>query len=125
MASFTAQRDKSRWHWRLLLMTPPWLGAEHVEQVRVTGAVRWEPFDEGLCLQTLHIGPHDAEGPVLARMHEEEIPARGLVMRGLHHEIYLGDPHRAAPERLRTLLRQPVTAQVVERTASSGLSTTD
>ncbi|GAA1484705.1 hypothetical protein [Brachybacterium fresconis] len=38
----------------------------------------------------------------------EVIPARGLEITGLHHEIYLGDPRRAAPERLRTILRQPV-----------------
>lgn len=62
----------------------------------------------GRCLQTLHVGPYDAEGPVLERMHHEEIPAQGLTMTGLHHEIHLGDPRRAAPERLRTILRQPV-----------------
>lgn len=123
MESFTAQRDKTRWQWRLLLMTPPWLGAAHVAQVGVTGEVRWESFEEGLCLQTLHVGPYDAEGPVLAQLHEEEIPTRHLEMRGLHHEIYLGDPRRAAPEKLRTILRQPVAPQVVERTASSGDST--
>lgn len=45
---------------------------------------------------------------MLERMHHEEIPSRGLAMMGRHHEIYLGDPRRAAPERLRTILRQPV-----------------
>jgi hypothetical protein len=45
---------------------------------------------------------------VLERLHHEEVPARGLALRGLHHEIYLGDPRRAAPERLRTIRRQPV-----------------
>lgn len=100
----------TRWHWRLLMMTPPWLTAAHVEEhLEDADDVRWETFDEGLCLQTLHIGPYDAEGPLLARMHDEEIPARGLALAGLHHEIYLGDPRRAAPEKLRTILRQPVT----------------
>lgn len=105
MESFTAARDKSRWHWRLMLMTPPWITAEQVE---TAGAVRWEQFAEGLCVQTLHVGPYDAEGPVLEQMHHEVIPARDLEMTGRHHEIYLGDPRRAAPERLRTILRQPV-----------------
>lgn len=105
MESFTAARDKSRWHWRLMLMTPPWITSAHVE---TTGGVRWEQFDEGLCVQTLHVGPYDTEGPVLEQLHHEVIPARGLEMTGRHHEIYLGDPRRAAPERLRTILRQPV-----------------
>lgn len=110
MEAFTTAQDKTRWHWRLLMMTPPWLTAAHVEEhLEDAHDVRWETFDEGLCLQTLHIGPYDAEGPLLARMHDEEIPARGLALAGLHHEIYLGDPRRAAPEKLRTILRQPVT----------------
>ncbi|GLI31165.1 hypothetical protein BCONGLO52_20060 [Brachybacterium conglomeratum] len=67
-----------------------------------------QELGRGRCLQTLHIGPYDEEGPVLERMHHEEIPSRGLAMTGRHHEIYLGDPRRAAPERLRTILRQPV-----------------
>ena len=91
-----------------MLMTPPRLTGEDVEAVREGSEVRWEEFDEGRCLQTLHVGPCDEEGPVLERMHREEIPARGLAMTGRHHEIYLGDPRRATPERLRTILRQPV-----------------
>lgn len=59
-------------------------------------------------MQTLHIGPYDDEGPVLERMHNEFIPANGLRMTGKHHEIYLGDPRKTAPEKLRTILRQPV-----------------
>ncbi len=59
-------------------------------------------------MQTLHVGPFDAEGPVLARMHEEFIPGSGLRLRGKHHEIYLSDARRTAPERQRTILRQPV-----------------
>lgn len=108
MDAFTTRRDKDHWQWRMMLMTPPWITAADVDAVREGSAVRWEEFDEGRCLQTLHVGPYDAEGPVLERMHHEEIPAQGLTMTGLHHEIYLGDPRRAAPERLRTILRQPV-----------------
>jgi hypothetical protein len=110
MEAFTARRDKDRWQWRMMLMTPPFIEAEHLAAAGLAegGPVRWEAFDEGRCLQTLHIGPYDAEGPVLERLHHEEVPARGLALRGLHHEIYLGDPRRAAPERLRTILRQPV-----------------
>ncbi|WP_419538861.1 GyrI-like domain-containing protein [Microbacterium luteum] len=74
-----------------------------IERLRIASV------DEGRCVQTLHVGPYDDEGPVLARMHDEAIAGRGLRMRGHHHEIYLGDPRRTAPERLRTILRQPVT----------------
>lgn len=118
MASFTAARDKSRWDWTAMIMTPDWIGAEHFEAARETvrrkggapslDAVRLEALDEGLAVQTLHIGPYDDEGPVLAEMHDVFIPAQGLRMAGKHHEIYLGDPRRTAPEKLRTILRQPV-----------------
>lgn len=59
-------------------------------------------------MQTLHVGPFDDEAPVLERLHHEFLPRQGLRMTGHHHEIYLSDPRRSAPERLRTILRQPV-----------------
>lgn len=60
------------------------------------------------CVQTLHVGSLDDEGEFLARMHEVFIPQNGLEMTGRHHEIYLSDVRRTAPEKLRTILRQPV-----------------
>jgi hypothetical protein len=60
-------------------------------------------------VQTLHVGPYDDEGPIIARMHEEIIPSRGATPSGHHHEIYLSDPRRSDPARLRTILRQPIT----------------
>jgi len=120
MESFTTARDKSRWDWTLMTMVPDWIGPEHVEAareaVRLTGGapvldeLRFERFDEGLCVQTLHVGPYDDEGPVLDAMHHDVIPGHGLRMTGKHHEIYLSDARRTAPERLRTILRQPVAA---------------
>ncbi len=118
MASFTTARDKSRWSWTLMIAVPDAVTAEHLDAARRAAArgthgplldeVRLERFDEELCVQTLHVGPYDAEGPVLAEMHERVIPEQGLRMTGRHHEIYLGDARRTAPERLRTILRQPV-----------------
>ena len=70
--------------------------------------VRLERFEEGLAVQILHIGPYTAEGPTIARLHGEYLPANGLVESGNHHEIYLSDPRKSAPEKLRTILRQPV-----------------
>lgn len=117
MASFTTARDKSRWHWTMLILLPEW-----IDDAAVTAAVakaaakepplladlRVEELSEGRCVQTLHVGSFDDEAPVLARMHDEVIPGLGLRMTGRHHEIYLSDARRTAPERLRTILRQPV-----------------
>ncbi|TVU64794.1 hypothetical protein FQP90_06990 [Paenarthrobacter nitroguajacolicus] len=118
MESFTSARDKSRWDWTLLNMVPDWITQEHMEMVRQVVAkkgeapalesLRLEPLEEGLSVQTLHIGPYDHEGPVLEEMHNNFIPEQSLSMTGRHHEIYLGDPRRTAPEKLKTILRQPV-----------------
>jgi len=117
-SAFTTRRDKSRWQWTVMILVPPRLDADDVttasDAVAARGRgprladLRCEELDEGLVVQTLHVGPYDAEGPVLATMHDEIIPAQGVEMTGRHHEIYLGDPRRAAPDRLRTILRQPV-----------------
>lgn len=114
MAAFTTGRDKTRWQWTLMIMVPEWITHEHLETAAVRkdldlGSVRLERLDEGLCVQTLHVGPYDDEAPVLAAMHDDFIPAHGLRMTGKHHEIYLSDARRAAPANLRTILRQPVT----------------
>lgn len=119
MAAFTVARDKSRWSWTLLIMTPDWVDdamrARAVARVAAKGDppqrlvdLRLQRLAEGRCVQTLHVGPYDDEGPVLARLHDEVLPAQGLRPTGRHHEIYLSDPRRTAPERLRTILRQPV-----------------
>lgn len=120
MASFTAARDKSRWDWTLMIMLPDWIDREMfaaaVEQVRGKsnparlGDVRLETLSEGRCVQTLHVGSFDAEADVLARMHDEFIPDNGLSRVGRHHEIYLSDFRKTAPEKQRTILRQPVSA---------------
>ena len=118
MAAFTTRRDEARWDWTLLVLVPDWVTPEHVDSARTAVArkgrapsrtdVRLERYDEGLCVQTLHVGRYDDEAPVLAAMHDEFVPAQSLRMTGRHHEVYLSDPHRTAPERLRTILRQPV-----------------
>ncbi|MFW5415676.1 GyrI-like domain-containing protein [Nocardiopsis sp. CNT-189] len=118
MDSFTSARDKARWEWTLMIMVPDWIGpdmfAAAVEQAGARnrperlGDVRLEELSEGRCAQTLHVGSFDEEADVLARMHREFIPGCGLRMAGRHHEIYLSDFRRTAPEKRRTVLRQPV-----------------
>ncbi|WP_460461023.1 GyrI-like domain-containing protein [Angustibacter peucedani] len=118
LAAFTSARDKTAWRWTAMIMVPPWISRDlHDDVVTRLGRkdpptrladVRLETFDEGRCVQTLHVGPYDAEGPVLHQMHEEFIPDHGLTMTGRHHEVYLNDARRTDPARLRTILRQPV-----------------
>lgn len=116
-AVFTSARDKSRWEWTAMLMVPPWITTSMYDDARRTASgkdapaldrLRLAELDEGRCVQTLHIGSYDDEAPVLARLHEEFIPAQGLRLTGKHHEIYLSDPRRVEAAKLRTILRQPV-----------------
>lgn len=69
--------------------------------------MRVETLREGRCAEVMHIGPYDIEGPTIARLHDA-ILAANLRPRDRHHEIYVGDPRRASPARLRTVIRQPV-----------------
>ena len=118
MESFTTSRDKSQWDWTLMIMVPDWIDQQMFDaavlQVEAKGRmvrlddIRLGSLSEGRCVQTLHVGSFDDEADVLARMHEF-IRVNGLRLSGRHHEIYLSDARRVAPERLRTILRQPVT----------------
>lgn len=118
MAAFTTARDKSQWDWTMMIMTPEWINpdmyAEAVEAVRkgkdptALDKVRLESYREGLCVQIMHIGSYDDEGPTLIKLHNEFLPDNGYVENGKHHEIYLGDPRKVAPEKLKTVLRQPI-----------------
>ncbi|WP_375173982.1 GyrI-like domain-containing protein [Pseudooceanicola sp.] len=109
--------NRARWQWKAMVRVPvpvteAMLSAARAKAAKKLGdaapEVRLEEIDEGLCLQCLHVGPYADEAPVLARLHDEIMPSRGLTFGQPHHEIYLGDPRRTAPEKLRTLLRQPV-----------------
>lgn len=120
MAAFTQRRDKSRWSWTLMILTPEWIDeAQFTDAVALAGKknppqrlgeVRLETLHEGTSVQTLHLGSFDDEAETLARMHDEFIPGEGLAMTGRHHEIYFSDFRKVAPEKLRTILRQPVTS---------------
>ncbi len=108
---------RDRWRWTMMIRQPDDVPAEVHDDARVraaaklgaevAGLVRIERFAEGRCAQLLHVGPYSAEGADIRRLHEF-VEASGLRRRGRHHEIYLSDPRRCAPERIRTVLRQPV-----------------
>jgi hypothetical protein len=116
MADFS-MADKADWSWTSMIMQPDHITAAHVEsameEVRHTknppalDQMRFEPFREGLSVQIMHIGPYAEEAPTIIRLHEFAAES-GYRLRDKHHEIYLGDPRRTAPERLRTVIRQPV-----------------
>lgn len=88
MRTFTAERDKSRWDWTLMIMVPDWteqtMFATAVELVAAKSAparlseVRLEKLTEGSCVQTLHLGSYDDEAETLAKLHDDVIPAQGL-----------------------------------------------
>lgn len=112
-----ASRQKDRWSWTMLIMQPDWIRAAMIDAAiaRARGklgepppSLRLETLHEGLCVQTMHVGSYDEEGPTLAKLHGEFLPENGLVETGHHHEIYIGDPRKTPPAKLRTILRQPV-----------------
>lgn len=117
-ATFVEGR-KSDWDWTMLIPLPSQVTSSDVAEGIAAASVkkpalpiarvRRLTLTEGDCLQALHVGPYDDEAPLLAHLHHEVMPELGLTWNGPHHEIYLGDPRRAAPEKLRTILRQPVT----------------
>ncbi len=116
MAEFNPE-DKTEWNWTLMIMQPEWVTAERVEQARADVArkknppglsrIRFETYHEGLSVQILYVGAYADEGPTIARMHAF-IEAQGYEPNGKHHEIYLSDPRRTAPNKLKTVIRQPV-----------------
>ena len=112
-----AGSDRGSWRWQALIMQPDPVDAELIAAATAEAAgkkdlpglarleyIRWA---EGRCAQLLHIGPYAAEAPSIAALHEA-IAEAGCRPRGRHHEIYLGDPRRSAPEKLRTIIRHPV-----------------
>ena len=118
MDTFTVSRDKSAWSWTMMIMQPEWITQEMFEEgVRQAAKgknlsslpqLRLETYHEGTAVQIMHHGSFDDEGPTLDRMHHEYLPANGLEPSGLHHEIYLSDARKVAPEKLKTVLRQPL-----------------
>ena len=118
MDAFTTSRDKSAWDWTMMIMQPKWITGEmvagaiaHVDSAKNLHALpnlRREEYHDGLSVQILHIGSYDDEGPVLHSMHHQFIPQNNFRLAGKHHEIYLSDARRVVPEKLRTVLRQPV-----------------
>ena len=109
--------NKSKWIWTMMIMQPDLVTKDLVQaainQVKdkknlpAIDKVKFKPFQEGKCAQTLHLGPFSEEGPTVERVHSF-IAECGNELTGKHHEIYLTDIRRAAPENWKTIIRQPM-----------------
>ena len=116
MSTFSTD-DKTNWKWTLMIMQPEFVSEtlyqEAFEQVRkkknpaALPCARFESFTEGKSAQIMHIGPFSEEGPAIDKVHQY-IEENDFKRSGKHHEIYLSDIRRAAPEKWRTIIRQPM-----------------
>jgi hypothetical protein len=117
IADFVAGK-KDELKWRLMIpATPDWITPEVFEDAvaqagtklgKAPGSLRLDTLAEGRSVQIMHLGPPAEQCGTMTRSHAEYLPAHQLVCNGPHHEIYLTDPRRVAPERQKTVLRQPV-----------------
>ena len=109
---------KQEWNWTLMVALPSAVTATDLKAAREAARtkknpspalplVRREALREGLCAQVLHVGPYAAEKPTIEALHAF-IAGQGLAFAGSHHEIYISDPNRTAPAKLKTIVRQPV-----------------
>ena len=118
MDVFTTKFDQSRWDWTAMIMAPDWItevmfqtALEEVsakKNLKSLLNLRLAKLIEGTCVQIMHLGSYSDEGPILETMHQQFIPENGFEMQGKHHEIYFNDFRKVTPEKLRTILRQPV-----------------
>ena len=116
MAHFSAE-NRSAWKWRLMILQPGVVTkaffqkalseAREKKGLPALDKIRFEPFREGLSVQILHIGTYAEEGPTIEKLHAFA-RQRGYELSGKHHEIYLSDPRRVKPEKMRTVIRQPI-----------------
>jgi len=114
-----ADTPKEAWRWKLMILTPGFVTRKDVEDAtavlkkrgkgEATERVLLESLTEGKCVQMMHVGPYDKEPETISAM-KAFAASKGLSFQGRHHEIYLSDPRRVVPEKLKTILRIPVRA---------------
>ena len=118
MSAFGPEKqNKDVWKWTVMIMQPEFITRTMVEEAMKVAArkkrpvslplVRFEAFKEGKAVQTMHIGPFSHEGPAIERLHAF-IKQSGSRITGKHHEIYLSGLRRTAPDKLKTIIRQPM-----------------
>lgn len=108
---------KTEWRWRAMIVLADWMNEAIFTDAVANAAkalgdapesLRMEEMHEGRSVQFMHEGPPESESDMVARLYQEYLPSHGLAPNGSFHEIYLTDARRVAPEKLRTVLRQPV-----------------
>ena len=112
--------DKESWNWTAMIMQPEFIKSDMIElavnevkkkkSLESLSVLRFEEFQEELCAQILYIGPYSEEAPTIEKMHSY-ITENRYTFNGKHHEVYLNDPQRTSPEKLKTILRQPIIKQ--------------
>jgi hypothetical protein len=117
MSDFIASRGDA-FRWQQMIVMADWVDHDMIDRAVASGSrrlgeppesLRLDRFAEGTCVQIMHVGTEDDAAPTMARLYDEFLPEHQLVPTGSFHEIYLSDPKRVKPERMRTVLRQPVT----------------
>jgi hypothetical protein len=116
-APVTPLAPADSWRWTLMIRMPDFIAEKDLTEARRSlrekgkegdfDAVGLLPLAEGTCVQALHVGPYEDEARTIERM-RAFAASRDLALHGRHHEIYLSDPRRVPPDRLRTILRHPV-----------------
>jgi hypothetical protein len=116
MEAFTAAGRRDRWKWTMMMAVPKAVTASVLKEASGKAAakkplpglsrIKLKSFTEGRAAQTMYLGAYRDEGPTIAAMHQFIVDS-GHKLSGKHHEIYLSDPRRTAPAKLKTILRQP------------------
>lgn len=116
MSQFST-KNKDKWKWTSMIMQPDFVDKKvfemAFEQVKIKknllmlSKIRFQSFNEGLAVQIMYIGPYSAETSTIEKLHKF-VKESGHNLRGKHHEIYLSDPRKTAPERIKTIIRQPI-----------------
>ena len=111
------EADKAKFKWTMMIAQPEVIieamvadaiqETRHKKGLENLNQLRFEIFEEGKAVQILYIGSYDEEGPTIERLHQFAMD-QGYRLRGKHHEIYLSDPRRTTPDKLKTILRHPL-----------------
>lgn len=116
MAEFNTE-NKDAWKWILMIMQPQYvtedlfdkaiIQVEIKKKLPAISRIRFQNLHEGLSAQIMHIGPYSDEAPTIEKLHDF-IKENGYGFSGKHHEIYLSDPRKSSPQKMKTVLRQPI-----------------
>ncbi len=112
-----SMEDKDKWQWTMMIRIPDFIEDTQIRKalkiLKETknpssfSKLRYEKYNEGTCVQIMYLGPYDDEPPTIKKIHQYA-EKNGYNLNGNHHEIYLSDPRRIEPKRLKTILRQPI-----------------